>query len=102
MGTPLYRLAKLIRSKNAGPFTLTIDVMFADLAAMDRVRESGVLHATAVARLYGVPVEHVRVFEDRPAIAIKISFPRPIPSGSPGDTDVYGGQFHSPIVELEV
>jgi hypothetical protein len=102
MAQRLFELAKLIRSKNAGPFTLTIDVMFDNLAAYERVRDSGVLRPEVVARIYGLPLEHVRFFEDEPALAFKISFPRPITSGSAGDTDVYGGQFHSLLVELEV
>jgi hypothetical protein len=36
------------------------------------------------------------------ALAIKISIPRPVFSGDPEDTDVFGGQFHSPLVRLPV
>lgn len=98
----LHELAKLVRSKNAGPFTLTIDVMFDDRAAYERVRDSGALSRDVVARIYGLPVQQVSYFEHDAALALKISFPRPTTSGSIGDTDVYGGQFHSPLVELEI
>jgi uncharacterized protein DUF4387 len=98
----LYQICRLIRSKNAGPFTLTIDIMFDDLAAYERVRDSGVLSATVVSQIYGLPAEHVRFFEYEAALALKISFPRQVTSGSIGDNDVYGGQFHSPLVLLEV
>ncbi|TDE07501.1 DUF4387 domain-containing protein [Jiangella asiatica] len=98
----LYELAALVRSKNAGPFALTIDVMFAGRAEYVRVRDSGVLDAGGVAALYGVPVEAVRVFHYEPALAIKVSMPRTVPSGSRLDGDVYGGQFHAPLVMLDV
>jgi len=41
--TTLGDLARLIRSKNAGPFVLTFDIMFDDKADYLRVRDSGVV-----------------------------------------------------------
>jgi hypothetical protein len=98
----LFELSKLIRSKNAGPFTLTIDVMFDDPVAYAHVRDSGVLTAESVAAIYGIPEDRVSLFAHDAALALKITFPRPVTSGSRGDTDVYGGQFHAPLVELEI
>jgi hypothetical protein len=98
----LYQLAKLVRSKNAGPFTLTIDVMFDDEDAYRRVRDSGALSREKIAMIYGIPEEHISLFAHDIALAVKVTFPRPITSGSRGDTDVYGGQFHSPLVTIEV
>jgi hypothetical protein len=98
----LHELATLIRSKNAGPFTLTIDVMFDRPEHYAVVRDSGLLCAQRIAEIYAVPAEQVQVFHYEPARAIKISMPRPHPSGSLDDGDVYGGQFHSPLVLLEL
>lgn len=98
----LHEVATLIRSKNAGPFTLTIDVMFAEHSDYARVRDSGLLGADRVAAVYGVAEDSVSVFHYEPALAIKISLPRPTPSGSRLDGDVYGGQFHGPLVMLEL
>jgi len=53
-------IANLIRSKNAGPFTLTFDIMFADFASYRRVKDSGALNPAAFAKLYRCPVEKVR------------------------------------------
>jgi Domain of unknown function (DUF4387) len=100
--TTLAQIAKLIRSKNAGPFELTIDVIFGDLETMQWVVGSKVLSAERIADLYRVPVEDIRVFHYEAGLAIKISFPRPIPSGNLGDTDVTGGQQYAPLVDLEV
>ena len=48
---PLSRLAKTIRSKNAGVDKITFDVIFPDRASYDLVRRSGVLSRAAVCRL---------------------------------------------------
>jgi uncharacterized protein DUF4387 len=95
-------LAVLVRSKNAGPFWLTIDIMFDNEAAYQRVRDSAIVNQTAVARMFGrEPGEVIMVNHDA-AMAIKVSFPRPQSSGSKYDSDVYGGQQYAPLLSLEV
>ena len=98
----LWELAKLVRAKNAGPFTLTFDILFADAETYERVKQSGALNPALFARTYGVPEEHVQFFEHDSAMAIKASIPRPVASGDPDDTDVFGGQQHAPQVDLEI
>jgi hypothetical protein len=100
--TQLHELARLIRSKNAGPFELTIDVMFESREAYDRVLDSNMLSTERMAAIYNVDPALVQRFEAEVALAIKISLPRPMSSGSVRDTDIFGGQFHSPIVRLEI
>ena len=39
----LYELASMVRSKNAGPFELTVDVVFEDVETFRRVKATGVL-----------------------------------------------------------
>ena len=89
----LGELARLVRSKNAGPFMLTIDIMFADVATFDRVVASGALAPERVAVTYGADPATIRSFLLRDALTIKVSFPRDVPSGSLGDSDVYGCQY---------
>jgi phage shock protein PspC (stress-responsive transcriptional regulator) len=98
----LGELARLIRSKNAGPFELTIDVMFDEPATFERVRISGVLAAETIARLYGLDPAAVRFFVVPQALAFKASFARPRTQGDPLDADGHGGQQYAPLVELEV
>lgn len=95
-------LAKLIRSKNAGPFELTFDIIFADKDTYNQVKKTGVLNKRLFADLYQTPIEHVMFFEYDPANAFKITIPRPAISGSLEDTDVYGGQQFGPIADLEI
>lgn len=98
----LGELASLIRSKNAGPFELTFDVMFADRETYERVRRSGVLNRESIASLYRLSANEVRFFECEAALAFKASIPRPFVQGDPGDSDGHGGQQFAPLVELEI
>ena len=98
----LWQFTKLIRSKNAGPFELTFDIMFKDRASYDRVSQSKILTPATVAQLYRVPLASVCFFVIEEILTIKFSIPRKVFSGDVQDTDVYGGQFHGPLVRLPV
>lgn len=100
--TRLKEIAKACKSKNAGPFHVTLDIMFDDEKLFERVRATGVIRPELIARLYSVPLESVQFTEYPPALAWKATIPRPIPSGAVGDTDVYGAQQHAPLLDIEV
>jgi hypothetical protein len=100
--TKLRDLAKVIRSKNAGALLITLDIMFDDEEIYRRVRDSGILTPRALAALYKVSDNQVAVIPFDVAQAIKITLPRPVAAGSPGDTDVYGAQQHAPLMEIEI
>jgi hypothetical protein len=95
-------IANLIRSKNAGPFTLTFDIMFTDLASYRRVKDSGALTPATFAKLYGCPIEKVSFFECENALAFKFSIPRPLPQGELGDADLHGGQHYIPLMDVNI
>jgi len=98
----LMDLAKVIRSKNAGALTLTLDVMFNEFAEYERVANSGVLQPALIATLYAVAPSDVQIINYPVANAIKITLPRTIPSGHPGDGDVYGAQQHAPLLDINI
>jgi hypothetical protein len=98
----LQDIAKVIRSKNAGPRCLTLDVMFGNEADYQRVLRSGALHKAKVAALYGRQPEDVKVVEYPLSFAIKLVLPRLVTAGDPGDRDVYGAQQHASLLEVEV
>ncbi|MBI3126989.1 MAG: DUF4387 domain-containing protein [Candidatus Tectomicrobia bacterium] len=99
----LYDLAEVLRSKNAGPLYITLDLLFADEGTYRRVAGSEALTPGAVAALYGVEAEEVRIIQFDAARAIKITIPRTGPtSGAPGDRDVYGAQQHGPLLGLMI
>ena len=98
----LWEVAKLIRSKNAGPFELTFDVIFKDREIYEKVRDARLINAEWFARVYQLTPEVVQIINYDAASAIKITIPRPTISGDVDDTDVFGGQQHGPLVDLEV
>ena len=99
----LSEIAKTIRSKNAGVDKITFDVIFPDRAAYDHVRESGVLSREAVCRIFGIDTEQITDHvEFHPALAIKFTIYRRVPSGSPGDADIFGSQQYGPLLDIDV
>ena len=96
-------IAKTIRSKNAGVDKITYDIIFSDRDSYDRVRRSGALSREAVCRLFGVADALITDYvEFDPALAIKFTMYRRLPSGSPGDADVFGSQQYGPLLGVEV
>ena len=95
-------IADLVRSKNAGPFWLTLDVFFPDAAAYRQVEASGVLTATRIGELYRVDPATVQLFHLPSINVVKASFPRPTVQGSFSDTDIHAGQHHIPLAQLPV
>jgi hypothetical protein len=99
----LSELAKTVRSKNAGVDKITFDIIFRDRETYELVRRSRVLTRETVARLYGIPEARISDFvEFDPAYAIKFTFFRERPSGSPGDGDIFGAQQYAPLLDLLV
>jgi hypothetical protein len=99
----LTELADIIRSKNSGPYELTLDVMFKTDEDFKRVWESGAISEKTICELYRItPDKIVSIVPFPPAKAIKATIVRPICSGDPGETDVYGAQQHAPLLNLEV
>ncbi len=96
-------LVKVIRSKNAGPFELTFDIIFKDEETYKKVKKSKVITKGLIANLYQIPIEKVLYFvEFDPANAIKATIVRPVDSGSVGETDVYGAQQHAPLLDIKI
>jgi hypothetical protein len=100
--TKLGELARLIRSKNAGPFELTFDIMFDGKEAFERVRDSKVLTPELIAQIYRLPLKDVRFFVVPEALAFKASIPRPRFQGDLLDSDTHGGQQYAPLIDIEI
>ena len=101
--TLLGDLAKIIRSKNAGPFLLTLDVFFKNTGDYEKVKKSGIINKNAISQLYRISdKETISIIEFDQASAIKVTFRRAIPSGNIGDPDIYGAQQYAPLYQLEV
>ena len=98
----LQDLAQVVRSKNAGPRRITLDIIFRSDADYQRATQSEALIAEKIAPLYGVAVDAVTVINYPLGRAIKIVVARRIMSGDPSDRDVYGAQQHTPLLRLEI
>jgi hypothetical protein len=99
----LSALAKTVRSKNAGVDKITFDVIFRDRETYEHVKQSGAITRASVARLYRIPETRISDFVAfDPACAIKFTIYRDRPSGSPGDTDIFGAQQYAPLLDIEV
>ncbi|ASG25302.1 DUF4387 domain-containing protein [Nitrospirillum viridazoti] len=91
-----------VRSKNAGPFWITVDFFFADDDSFARYRDAPELGPDLFARLFGtdpagvkrVPVDALRM--------IKISYPRPHPQGWRHERDMHGGQQFARLLSVEL
>ncbi|WP_434779642.1 DUF4387 domain-containing protein [Neisseria sp. Ec49-e6-T10] len=98
----LFDLADVIRSKNSGPYEITFDIIFKDEAMFEQVAKANVFTKESFAQLYHIRAEEVMsIMSFPPAKAIKITIERPIPSGSLGETDVYGAQQHAPLLNYQ-
>jgi hypothetical protein len=95
-------LAEVVRSKNAGPFHFTFDIMFSDEAVFKRLVESKQITRERFASAYGLRPEDVRWTVYAPALGFKATIRRPFASGDPRDGDLYGCQQHAPILAWEI
>lgn len=103
MTTTIQDLVPFVKCKNAGPFRITIDLIFDDEDRYEIVKKANVITEELIAETYNIPKEDVVGIRDfDPASAIKINIKRPIPSGDPRDPDVMGCQQHVPILYAEV
>lgn len=95
-------VASVIRSKNAGPYELTLDVILKEQETFDKMREKEIINPSVIAKLYQIPEADVLGIVYFPnAKAIKATIVRPLPSGAMGERDVYGAQQHAPLVNFE-
>lgn len=100
---PIRELAEVIRSKNAGPYELTLDIIFKSEEIYNQVVASRAITPERIAELYSMSVDKVISFvEFAPAKAVKITLERPGVCGDIGDNDVYGAQQHAPLLSLKI
>jgi len=100
--TELYRLAKLIRSKNAGPFELTFDIMFESQEIYQRVTDSGMITEAVIAEKYNLQEKDVKLYFCANAYAVKATIPRPYTQGDPRCSDSHGGQQYAPLMSIDI
>ena len=101
MQVKLKDIANVIRSKNAGPFELTLDVLLKEREMFEKMQKADIINKKVIARLYRIPEADVLSIVYFPnALAIKATIVRPLASGAMGERDVYGAQQHGPLVDF--
>ena len=95
-------VCRYVRSKNAGPFWVTIDLFFESREAYDRCRRDAAIGADAIAALYGVDAGQVKRFEVDDLAVVKLSIPRTAPQGGAVERDMHSGQQYVPLLEVEL
>ncbi len=89
-----------IRSKNAGPFAVTIDLF---CRTEEEYREvTRLLTDAAVARLFNIQPDSLSRYELPDLNALKFSFSRPQVQGSVRDRDMHAAQFAVLLEELVI
>ncbi len=89
-----------IRSKNAGPFWVTIDVFCGDGETFAAV--CAALDTDAVADRFGVAADAIRRFEIADLAVLKLSLPRPAIQGTPEDRDMHGAGWAALLAEMPI
>lgn len=101
--TSLGEYSKVLRSKNSGPFEITLDVLFSCSEHYFHVKHSNKINESTICRLYNLrsdQLKHIVFFDG--ALGFKVTFYRSISSGAVFDRDVYGAQQHAPLMNLEI
>ena len=96
----LSEVAKRIRSKNAGPYWVTIDVFFE--SDNDYQLVSDQLQSAKVAYVLKVNQADLSRFDLPQISVIKFSFPRKVVQGSRFDRDMHGAQYANLLNEIEI
>lgn len=94
--------AYYVRSKNAGPFWVTVDIFCGEKDVFEKLSASASITKEKVAEVYGVKSEEVKIFYIPNLNVIKISYPRVMPQGQKYERDMHAGQQYVQIAELEV
>ena len=95
-------IAVVLRSKNAGAFVLTIDVIFKTQEDYDRTVDGGALQPDRIAAAYRLRPSDIQIIPYPTVLSVKVTMPRRIGSGDLSDTDVYGAQQHVPLMLMEL
>lgn len=95
-------LAIEVRSKNAGPFWVTMELFMKDAEGYAVAADEDLLNEQVLADLYRLEAETIQIFRIPSLNVVKVSFPRPVSQGSLRDRDMHAGQHHVPLAQLPV
>lgn len=92
---------RVIRSKNAGPFIITLDAITRHLSDFEKIKTA--LTKAAIATTYNIPLTDVISIGYYDELqACKVCIKRRRPAGEFGDADCYGMNQEEPFARLLV
>jgi hypothetical protein len=98
----LAEVCRHIRSKNAGPFWITVDLFFRDADTYQNYKDDPSIAPAMFAKLFDADPSMVKVIRVDSLHVVKVSYPRPKPQGWQGERDMHGGQQYVSLIELEL
>ncbi|QBY56195.1 DUF4387 family protein [Cupriavidus oxalaticus] len=100
--TKLRDVTRNVRSKNAGPFWVTIDISFDGSENFRAYHESSAIGAAAIGAAFGVDPALVKHFPVPDLNVLKISYPRQSPQGGIEERDMHCGQQYARLLEADL
>ena len=95
-------MCSVIRSKNAGPYLITLDMIFKDRDAYESVAKDHLITRELIAERYRMPLDAVPIVEYIDDLnAVKVTYKRRVAAGSPGDSDCFGMNQEGPLMDIE-
>lgn len=91
---------KYIRSKNAGPFWLTIDAFCNNMEDTARVTDAFESNRVKIASDFQVRPEDLQIYCLKKICVAKISLPRVPVEGSRNERDMHGGQQYVTLLDI--
>ena len=98
--TKVYDIVESVRSKNAGPFWLTIDIFCGKQNAFKVLCKN--LTNKMISDIFCINKEQIQRYEIQTLHVIKFSLPRPYVQGSPDDRDMHGASWAELIYEIDI
>lgn len=101
-------ICRVLRSKNAGPYEITLDAMFETEEAYNAIKDSGLLSDENLAKALGISKEDI-IWSGffHPALAFKVTIPRMrggkrVAAGGFMEGDIHGSQQHLGLATMKL
>jgi hypothetical protein len=93
-------VTKYVRSKNAGPFWVTIDIFFTDSESYQMYKDARSISVEKIASYYNADASTLKVFQVDQLAMIKVSLPRKQPQGGVLERDMHSGQQYVRLLDI--
>jgi hypothetical protein len=100
--TKVRDVCRKIRSKNAGPFWVTVDFFFNNLENFEKYHDSKALSAEVFAARFDTDPSFVKRFAVKDLCVLKVSYTRSTPQGGVVERDMHRGQQYVRLLDIEL